>query len=264
MILIPALLSCLPCWGHAAEQLPGASEVTQRMIEQSQAVARAAQGPQYIYEKTSLIEHLDAAGRPLKAEEKIYHVTLVAGLPLNRLVKIQGRELSREELERENAKEERLRHRFVSADARERAERREGVVTPGLLGRYQFAVEKRVVLGNRPTLVLTFKPKEGNLPSGTIQDKLLNRMAGRLWVDEADADTAKLEVGLVEPISLGWLGWLGSLNRCDISLQRQRMPDGVWINTKQALLIQCRKLTSMLRFRTTEECSGFRKVEVKQ
>ena len=264
MVLIPGLLSCFPCCGRGAEQLPGASEVTQRMIERSQAVARAAQGPQYTYEKRSLLEHLDAAGRSLTSEEKIYQVTLIAGLPFNRLVKIQGRELSPEESKREEAREEKFRRRFVSADAKEVATRKEGLVTPELLGRYQFAVENRVVLSNRPTLVLTFKPKGGSLPSETVQDKLLNRMAGRVWIDEADADTAKLEVGLVEPISLGWFGFLGSLSRCDLSLERQRMPDGVWTNTKQALLIHCRKLTAIMRFRNTEECSGFQKVEAKR
>jgi len=144
------------------------------------------------------------------------------------------------------------------------AARKEGLVTPELLGRYQFAVEKRVILSNRPTLVLTFKPKEGSLPSGTVQDKLLNRMAGRLWIDEEDADTARVEAGLVEQLSLGWFGFLGSLSRCDLSLERQRMPDGVWTNTKQALLIHCRKLTATVRFRATEGCSGFQKVEAKR
>jgi hypothetical protein len=264
MVLIPGLLGCFPCCGRAAEQLPGASEVTQRMIERSQAVARAAQGPQYTYEKRSLLEHLDAAGRSLTSEEKIYQVTLIAGLPFNRLVKIQGRELSPEESRREEAREEKFRRRFVSADAKEVAARKEGLVTPELLGRFQFVVESRVVLSNRPTLVLTFKPKEGSLPSGSVQDKLLNRMAGRLWIDEADADTVRLEAGLVEQLSLGWFGFLGSLSRCDLSLERQRMPDGVWINTKQSLVIHSRKLTATTRSRITEETSGFRKLDAKQ
>jgi hypothetical protein len=121
-------------------------------------------------------------------------------------------------------------------------------------------VEKRVVLGNRPTLVLTFRPKAGNLPSRTIEDKLLNQMAGRLWIDEEDADAARLEVSLVEPVFLGWFGLLGSLTQCDVSLERRRMPEGVWINAKQALLIQCRKLTATTRFRTTDVSSGFKKM----
>ena len=181
-------------------------------------------------------------------------------MPFNRLVKIQGRELSPEELRREEAREERFRQRLDSPDAKKVAARKEGLVTPELLGRFQFAVEKRVALSNRPTLVLSFKPKEANGRARTVQDKLLSRMAGRLWVDEADADTARLEVYLVEPVSLGWFGWLGSLSQCELSLVRQRMPDGVGINTKQALLIQCRKVTSAMRFRTAEESSKLRKV----
>jgi hypothetical protein len=263
MLLIAELL-CMACRGSSAEQLPEAPDVTRRMIERSQAVAGAAPGPQYVYEKRSLLERLDATGRPINSEERVYQVTLAAGLPSNRLVKIRGRELSGEELRREDAREERFRRRFVSADAKKLAAQKEGLVTPELLDRYQFAVEQRVVLSNRPTLVLTFKPKEGDLPASSVQDKLLNRMAGKVWIDEADADTARLEVRLVAPAPLGWFGLLGSLNRCELSLERQRMPDGVWINTQQILLIHFRKLATTLRFRTKEECSGFQKLEAKR
>jgi len=263
-LLIAGLLCCFAGIGRAADALPAASEVTRRMIERAQAVARAEQGPQYTYEKRSLLERLDANGQPVSSEEKIYQVTLISGFPFNRLVKIQGRKLSAEELRREDAREERFRQRFISADRKKLVAQKEALVTPELLDRYQFTVKERVVLSNRPTLVLTFTPKEANLPSGTAQDKLLNGMAGTIWIDEGDADTARLMVNLVEPVSLGWFGWLGSLTRCELSLERQRMPDGVWINTKQALLIQCRKLMATLRFRTTEESRGFRQLEAKR
>jgi hypothetical protein len=229
------------------------------MVERSQASAQG-DGPQYVYRKRSLLERMDSAGKTLKTEEKVYEVTLIAGLPVNRLVKVQGRELGPEELARENAKEEKFRQRFVSTDAKKVAARREGLVTPELLGRYDFVVASRMMLSNRSTLVLTFKPKAGDLPSSTLMDKLLNRMAGTLWIDEADADTARVEARLVEPMHLGWFGWLASLSQCEVSLERQRMPEGVWINAKQALLIQFRKITATMRFRSTEESSEFRKV----
>ena len=178
---------------------------------------------------------------------------------MNRLVEIQGRELRAEELAKETAREEKFRQRFVSTDAKKLAARREGLVTPELLGRYDFVVESRLVLSNRSTLVLTFKPKAGDLPSRTLLDKLLNRMAGKLWIDEAEAETARIEAHLTEPIHLGWFGWLASLSQCELSLERQRMPNGVWINAKQTLLIQCRKMTTAMRFRTTEESSEFKK-----
>jgi hypothetical protein len=38
-------------------------------------------------------------------------------------------------------------------------------------------------------------------------------------------------VSLAEPVFLGWFGLLGSLTQCDLALERQRMPDGAWIDT---------------------------------
>jgi hypothetical protein len=264
MLLITGLLGCFLHCGRAAEALPGASEVTRRMIARAQAGARAELGPQYTYEKRALSERLDADGHVLTSEEKIYLVTLIADVPRNRLVRIKGRELSREELRSEEAREEKVRQKLVSSEATKSAARKEGWVTAELLDRYHFEVLERVILSNRPTLLLTFKPKEGNPQAGTFQDRLLNGMSGRLWIDEADADTARLIVSLGEPVALGWFGLLGSLNRCDLSLERQRMPDGVWINTKQALVIHSRKLAATTRSRITEEASGFRKLDVKQ
>ena len=254
----------MPGNGGAAEALPSATEVTRRMIERARAVAEAEQGPQYTYEKRTVLERLDAAGRPVGSEEKLYQVKLIRGLPFNRLVKIQGRELNAEELRREEAKEERFQQRFVSADRRKLATQKAALVTPELLDRYQFAVKERLVLSNRAVLVLTFKPKHTNLPEGKVQDRLLNRMAGTLWVDEAEADTARVEARLLEPVSLGFLGWMGSLSRCELSLDRQRMLDGVWINTRMTLLMHCRRLTTALRFRLTEESCGFKPAAAKQ
>jgi hypothetical protein len=261
MLLLAGLVSCLPGLGWANQTLPVASEVTRRMIERAETVARAERGPQYMYEKRSRLERLDAAGQPISSEQKIYQVTLIGGLPFNRLIKVEGRELTAEELRREEAREERFRQRFVSADRKKMVARKEALVTPELLDRYEFTVKERVVVSNRPTLVLTFKPRKGALPSETFKDKLLSRMAGTLWVDEADADTARVMASMVEPVSLGWLGWLGSLSRFELSLERQRMPDGAWINNKMALLIQCRKITTTLRFRTTEDSCAFTRVE---
>ena len=124
MLLITGLLNCAPQGVSAGELLPEPSEVTQRMIERSQTVARVDQGPQYTYQKRSLLQRLDAVGNLLKSEEKFYQVTLIGGFPFKRLVKIQDRELSSEELKREDAKEEKFRQRFVSADPKQLVARR--------------------------------------------------------------------------------------------------------------------------------------------
>ena len=232
------------------------------MIERAQTVAEEGQAPPYGYEKRSFVEHLDAGGHTIKSEEKIHQVTLIGGVPFNRLVRIHGRELTSEELKKEQRKEERFQKRFAPGNATNLISRREGWVTSQLLDRYQFVVTERVVLDDRATLVLGFKPKAGKLPEKAMQDKLLNRLEGTVWVDEQEADAARLAVNLTETVSLGWLGMLGSLSRCQVFLERQRMPEGVWVNARQTLLIQCRKLATPLRFRILEESSGFKKVDL--
>jgi hypothetical protein len=264
ILFIVGVLGCCPSLGRAADDLPAASEVIRRMVERARSIARDDQEPQYAYEKRALLEHLDSEGRTIKSEAKIYQVTLTAGFPLERLVRIQGRELSGEELRRQQRREERFRQRFTSINASNMVARKEAWLTPELLDRYQFVVKKRVTLNNRPALVLMFRPKSGRLQEKAIQDKLLNRMAGMVWIDEQDAEAAKLSVSLTESLSLGWFGMLGSLSQCDLSLERQRMPEGVWVNAQQALWIQCRKLASTMRFRATEVSCDLKKVAGKR
>lgn len=264
MLLLAGLVSSLPAAGQGGEALPPAAEVMQRMLEHAQKVADADETPQYSYEKRSLLENLDATGRTVSSEEKIYQVKLIRGLPFNRLVKVQGRELTPEESRREDAREEKFQKRFVADDRRKMAARKQALVSRELLDHYQFVVKERVMVNNRPTLVVSFKPKDGILPLHSIEDRILNRLSGTLWIDEAEADTARVQANLLESVYLGWLGWLGSLTRCELSLDRQRMPDGMWINSQMTLFIQCRKLVASQVFRLTEESRGFNRLQAQR
>lgn len=246
------VLQCL-----ASETLPAATEVTRRMVERAQQIA--GQSQQYAYDKKTLIEELDSQGGVVKSTVKVHRVKLIAGLPFSRLVQIQGRELSEEELKKENRREEEFRQKTTSIDMKKMAERKEAWLTPQLIDKFEFVMRDRKVFNGRPALLLDFTPKSGNMNTKTIQDKILSQMAGSVWVDEAEAETAKFSVGLQKPVSIGWLGMLGSLSQCNLEVERIRTPDGVWINGNQRMHLSGRKLFSPLRLRITEESSGFSK-----
>jgi hypothetical protein len=241
------------------EKLPEAAELTRRMVERAEAVAHGDQGLRFTYDKRSVQQELDGHGQTNKSTEKFYQVTLVGGFPFNRLVKIQGRDLTSAELKKEQQREDRFREKLDSGQVKRKALDKEAWVTPELMDRFEFTVKERVLLNNRPTLVVAFRPKTGQASAKTLQDKVINRLAGTLWVDEADADAAKLSVSLGESVSLGVLGILGSLDRLELSLERQRLPEGVWVNLRQTMLIHARKLVSTSRYRILEESSGFKK-----
>ncbi len=264
-----ALLACALIFGALGticggeKPLPPAGEVTRRVIEQSQNLAATNANPKYIYPKRTLIERFDSSGKLTSSEERIYEVTLVNGIPINRLLKVSGREMSPDELQAEQEREEKFQEKISSMNPKKLLARRQGLVSAELLDHYRFEVAKRIEFNGRPTLVVNFKVKDNPDPPNGIRDRVLNRIAGTMWVDEQDWELAKVSARLTETISMGWFGLLGSLSQCELTLDRQRMPDGVWVNIKQVWAIQFRKLATTTRFRITETSSGFRRLDSK-
>lgn len=244
--------------GRAAENLPAVSNLLQRVVDRAQAVARAGATNHYAYEKRSVSEELDDQERVLKSTEKHYRVDLIGGLPFPRLVKIQGRELTTKELEKESQRETAFRQRATRVDMNKKAKRQEGLATPELIERFDFRVTQREVMEGRPTLVMTFAPRQG-APEKTMEDKVFQKVFGTVWVDEQEAEVTKLDASVRGPVPLGWFGAVGSLHKFQATIERSRMPDGVWVNRKSSFWIVARKLLSAIRTRTTEESSGFRR-----
>lgn len=238
--------------------LPAASNLLQRLVERAQVVAQAGGTNYYTYEKRSVMEELDEKERVTKSTEKHYRVELIGGLPFPRLVKVEGKELSAKDLEKENQRETAFRQRVTRVDMNKKARRKEGLATPELVERFDFQVTKREVVEGRPTLVMTFAPRT-NAPAKTMEDKVFQKVFGTVWVDEREAEMTKLDASVRGPVPLGWFGAAGSLHKFQASIERSRMPDGVWVNRKSSFWIVARKLLSAIRTRTVEESSGFRR-----
>ncbi len=243
--------------GRAAHDLPSPDDVLARVIQRAQRVAQAAEPSPYVYEKRSITAELDEQDRVIKSTEKVYQVVMVGGLPFPRLVKVQGRELTPEELEKQNEREMAFRQRVTRVDFKRKAKRREALATKDLIDRFHFEVLKRDRLNGRSALMLAFTPRAA-APEKTMEDKVFNRVFGTVWVDEEEAEIAKLEAQVRGPVPLGWFGAVGSLHKFLATLERARMPDGIWVNQNSSFSIVARKVFSAVRLRTTEQSSGFR------
>jgi hypothetical protein len=227
------------------------------MIDRANQVAKGEKQEKYCYIKKSVTQELNSHGETINSTEKEYEVVLIRGWPFDRLVKVQGKQLSEVEIQKENQREQAFREKVAGRDMKQRRSKREAWLTAELLARFNFNAISNDVCCSRKAVVLEFKPKRKN-PEDTLEDKILNRLAGRLWVDDQDAEIAKLDVHLTEELSLGWLGMIGSLKECNLLMQRQRMPDGVWVNAKHTLSIIGRKVLSSIKYRSTEESRDFR------
>ncbi len=242
----------------AAEPLPASSNLLQRVVERAQFVARGGQTNYYAYEKHSVTEEFDDRDQVIKSAEKHYQVKLIGGIPFTRLVKVQGRKLTAKELEKQNEREAAFRQRVTRVDLQKKAKRKEGLATFELVDRFDFQVTKREIIEGRATFVVTFAARPG-APEKSMEDKVFQQVSGTVWVDEEEAEMTKLDASVRGPVSLGLFGAVGSLNKFQATIERHRMPDGVWVNRKSTFWIAVRKFLSTTRSKTTEEASGFRK-----
>lgn len=239
--------------------LPDASQVMQRVVQRAEDESGTPRANDYVFEKRIVNEELDDTGTPTKSTAQTFEVIPIQGIPFSRLVKIQNRDLTAEETEAQKRKELEFRQKVARRAAEPMSRRKKNWLDTRVLDRFNFKVEGRDTFQNRAVLILSFHPKTNRDPEKTITDKVLNRLAGTLWVDEADAEVAKLKVNLTEDLSLGWFGAVGSLKQFDLELQRERLPEGVWVTRKQLVVLCGRKIFSSMAHRTLEESSKFRK-----
>ena len=96
-----------------------------------------------------------------------------------------------------------------------------------LIGRYDFKMVGREVTNGYSLLVLDFAPKKKKLPESGIKDRLINRVAGRVWVDEREYAIKECKIHLVESLSiLG--GIVGEAQKFDYCFDRERTEGGLW------------------------------------
>jgi hypothetical protein len=241
------------------KELSSAEEVMQKAVERAQRATVQKERPSYTYKKSTVTEELDASGKVKERKEKLYEVVVDSGLTYLKLVKVNGKNLPPSELKKQEERELKDREKLAQRKTSNGGDDRENFLTRELVAKYDFAIVDQQVINDRPAYVLTFQPKPG-LPITQAVDRLLNQLAGKIWIDEKEFEIARIEIHLRSEVTL-WGGVLASLKRCTFTLGRARLEDGIWFNTKSAGDFEGRKLMDSARIRTQSESTNFRKLD---
>ncbi|MBI3848874.1 MAG: hypothetical protein HY298_01085 [Verrucomicrobia bacterium] len=236
-----------------------ADEVMQKAVERARWSASQPARPNYTYTKITLTEELDATGKVKDRTERFYEGVFDAGLTYLRLVKVNGKVLPASELKKQEQRELKDRETLAQRKTVKGGDDRENFLTAELIAKYKFAIVDRQPINGRPTYVLTYQPRPG-LPLKHVADRLLNQLAGKLWIDEQEFEIAKIEVHLQSEVTL-WGGLLASLKRFTFTLTRVRLEDGVWFNTVSNGDFEGRKLLDNTHVRTQSESTNFRRID---
>lgn len=114
-------------------------------------------------------------------------------------------------------------------------------VNRSMLDRYRITLAGVEDVNGRPAWALEFEPADPPLPAHDLKERFLNQVAGRVWVDQADCTMARLELRLVKPVNVIG-GLVGAVKACQVLVQRERAPSGLWFNSQMRWRLEGRKL----------------------
>src|SRR5215204_5964259 len=232
-----------------------AEQIVQRVVLRAQFAHTLNRQTNYSYQKTSTVEELDGKGKVKNRKEKV--LQFESGNGTLKELKINGEAVPERELRKQDTQATADRQQVSKGHASRRDDNWGKYLTRDLTGRFAFELVGQENVAGRPAYVLSFEPKSDKLPVKQVTDRLINRLAGKVWIDKGEFEVAKAEVGLLDEVTM-WGGVLGALKKFIFDVERTRVDD-VWFNRVSNFEMEGRKLLDSTRIRMRSESGNFRK-----
>src|SRR5437764_5765511 len=190
----------------------------------------------YTYIERDVENNLDGKGRTKSTEAKTYEVLQIDGEQVQRLIEKDDKPISDKEAAKEEAKIQKVidKHRNESEkDRRKRAEREKKEREEGrqfereIADAYNFTLLGTELVGGREAWAITAEPRPGFVPHMKYAN-FLPKFHGRLWIDKADLQMAKMDVECLDTVS--WGLFLARFHRgSHFMIEQTRVNDEVWL-----------------------------------
>ena len=224
-----------------------AREIVRRAVELDSANARLARN--YTFLQRQDVRDLDGAGRVKTEKLETWDITLLEGSPYRRLVARNDQPISAEEQQREEEKlrrsiDERRQETPAQRESRleEWAKRQERQREPvrELPDAFDFTLTGEELLDGRLVYVIVATPKPGYKPKSTFSG-FFPKVKLRLWIDKRDYQGARIEMEVLDTVSLG--GFLLRVSKgTRLLIEQNRVNDEVWLPKKVVLHASARLL----------------------
>lgn len=223
-----------------AEILARAVDVQKRHEENKPEV-------RFDYKLRAVTEKLDGDGEVDETDDRLFRSYPIEGEPYERLVQKDGRDLTEKERDEEARREQEFRERLADKAT---GDRNDDWVDfdEELVSRYDVRVESVQPLEGHSCYVISFSPKNGDLPTARRIDHVVNRAMGHIWIDRESFEVARVEFELKEKIRLLW-GLVGSISAMTGKLERRPLDDDVWLMERFDLYMKGRTLFSSYQVR---------------
>ena len=244
-LLRAALLVVLVPWGAFAADDPPPEPVIEDTRAFLEEVRRNLQSDaalleQYTFTETYTERKLDGGGAVKKTKVETYEVypSVEPRKLYRRLVERDGHPVSEKELAEQDRKhEEKMARREARRAARTEAERaqreaeaqrKERAVIDEVFRMDEFRITGRELVDGRPAILIEFSPRPGYKPV-TEGGKVIQKFAGKAWVDEADRQLVRLDATLLDNIGVGPIKIARLQKGASAYFVRRTINDEIWL-----------------------------------
>jgi hypothetical protein len=232
---------------------------------------------QYTFTEEFTERRLDSKGRVKKSRRETYEVypSYEPGKLYRRLVAREGKRLSEAELAEQDRKQEerteKRERRRSSEDAADRQKRlareeerrlREQRVVDEVFLMDEIVVVGRDTIDGRPTVIVDFTPRPDYRPV-TEGGKVIQKIQGRAWIDEADRQLVRLETRLLDNMGVGPARVARLQTGSSGYFQRRKVNGEIWLPSEASFTGEAKLLLFFgARVQLSSRYSDYRKFSV--
>ena len=199
----------------------------------------------------------DKTGRVTKREAKEYTFFYLDGDDISTLISKDGKPLGEQEQRKENEKTQKEIREHEKKDAKEKGNGKKDDEDPGIevfLRACQFVNPRRERFRGQDVLVFDFEPNP-EFKAHKLVEKVVQKLAGVVWIDEKSHDVARLEAYFVGDFKLA-AGMLANLQKgTSFVFEQAFINNEVWLPTYaevhvgvRVLLVKGFKVNAVIRY----------------
>jgi hypothetical protein len=201
----------------------------------------------YTYIERQVQKRVNGKGEVKSTEVETSEVLQIYGEQVERLIEKNDKPLSPKVAAKEEAKIQKIIDKRKNESENDRKKREEREIKDHEDSRkfetevadaYKFKLVGTEPLGGREAWIIDAEPRAGFAPH-MKESKLLSKFRGRVWIDKADLQLAKLDVECLDTVSFGW--FLARFHKgTRVTLEQTRINDEVWLPLHVAAKIDVR------------------------
>ncbi len=237
-----------------AQQAPAnsANDVVRKALAEQIRVSELLK--KYSYRKHMVQETSDMKGNVTAHEERVYAFAPCGEHTCITLESVDGRAPKPKEVKEHEKMVKKMWEQEAKKTAADKKKEEDDdlFLSQDFLAVYDFAPGDSELHQGTAARIFTFTPKPQDVKLADKDNKILTKVAGRLWIADVDQKIIAAEMHMVKPIKV-WGGFLGAINNMNTQQEYIADDDGTYLPKTSTIEVELRIMFSKGKLKMTEE-----------